>query len=78
MDTLYLNISMLKMKSESKLTVSTCWPVRLTELIVRQTSEGVVVLGKVSDKPIVRSPSITFVQHSLIMCGRIVGVPKQQ
>ena len=80
----YLQPALIKFKweknniSEFNLTVSTYWPVRLTELIVRQTSEGVVVLVEVCDEPIVRCSSIALVHHSLIMRWWIVGVPEQQ
>ena len=61
----------------SILTVSTCWPVWFTELIIWQASQGVVLLRVIRYESVVVDASTAFVQNCLIMGWGVIWIPGQ-
>ena len=64
----------LRFKNKT-LTVSTCGPVWITELVIRKAGECIIVFRVIIGKSVVMFASITFVKDFFIMSWRIFCIP---
>ena len=79
---MYLEIRKITWESprfnNKTLTISTCGPVWITELVIRKAGESVIVLLIIISESVVMFTSIAFVKDCFIMGWRILWIPIKQ